>query len=65
MGINVMTSKVKEHQNNNKKITCILYFLSDPKTCVLKYSATEQFTSHFLISEGGDIAEQERIDAWA
>lgn len=49
-----MVSKVKE--NRNKNISCIVYFLSDPKTCVLRYLTTEQFTLHFLITEGEVVA---------
>lgn len=45
-----MGSKVKEHRN--RKITCIVYFPSDPKTCILRYPTTEQLTLHFLITEG-------------
>lgn len=53
-GIKVMASKVKEHRN--KTITCIVYFLSDPKTCVLRYSESEQFMLHFLFTEGEGVA---------
>ena len=49
-----MVSKVKE--NRNKNISCIIYFLSDPKTCVLRYLTTEQFTLHFLVTEGEVLA---------
>lgn len=52
--IKVMVSKVKE--NRNKNISYIIYFLSDPKTCVLRYLTTEQFTLHFLITEGEAVA---------